>query len=201
MFDDIIILANSRKNGGRCIAGKNLEGQWRRLVKPGDRPIPDYESNIFSLGNMVSLHGIAPDVSLNNYHSENVRYSIARLLSRDNEISDLLDEPESIFGVASKISYDQAQRLTSSLLFVRVKDLSIYTTCYYQKKKVRCDFVYNNISYCDLPVTDSYAESHFKNSDNNNDEVYPSAYVTVSLGEVYQGYAYKLVSGIFIPKY
>ncbi|MNV52599.1 hypothetical protein D3C71_1446990 [compost metagenome] len=112
-------------------------------------------------------------------------------------LEQFLDRPQSIFlNNDYRLSYTVAQNMRHSLVFVHVEELEIYCI---SGGKIKCDFLYNNQYYQNISVTTSAVESDENRSyycGNNFDH----AFLTLSLGEPYQGYAYKLVSGLFIPE-
>ncbi len=201
MIKDVIILANSRKLSGRCVAGKTTDGDWIRIVKNIHDPIMLHEARRYNLLQVLNIKGLVNRPSREFvYHTENYSYTEATSVGYyDPELLDnLLDNPTTIFGHGRCLSEVQVNRLQSSLLFVKVTNFVIYITND-TKKKLRSKFTYNNIFYTDISVTDSVVEQSFANKQYPYREMYDEAYITISLGELYYEYAYKLVSGIIIP--
>lgn len=203
MSKRMVILANSRKLSGRCVAGKDSDGTWIRLTKNGHDPIPVREARNYGMLKVLDVDGIINRPSRNyRYHTENSNYTrvaVAGDLNR-NVLDDLLDNPEDIFGNGKCLSEVEVQRLNYSLLFVKVTDLCIYIkNCGQYGDKLRGQFTYKNATYTDIAVTDSAVEENFNNCSYPYQETYPEAYITISLGELFNGYAYKLISGIIIP--
>lgn len=203
MSERIVILANSRKHSGRCVAGKTYDGSWIRLVKNSENCIPTFEALNYTMLKILDISAINNKASREfNYHTENSTYSTVRNVGYFNraELDDILDEPLDIFGSGKRITTTEAQRLNNSLLFLKVKDFQIYVKdCGQYGQKLRCQFSYRNNFYTDIAVTDSATESRLASKVYPFEEDYKEAYITVSLGEVFDGYAYKLVSGIIIP--
>jgi hypothetical protein len=204
MPDHIVILANSRKLSGRCVAGKNSDGTWIRLTKQNGAPIPVTEARNYHMLNFFDVDGLVNRPSQEyNYHTENSTYT-RTFQSRNYDnvtLESLLDYPDDIFGIGRRVDEDTAQELDSSLLFVEVEDLCISKEnggSY--KDKLRGSFTYNGIFYSNIAVTDSVFEYNFSARRCPYQENYPIAYITISLGELFQGYAYKLLSGIYIPR-
>jgi hypothetical protein len=205
---ELLILANSRKLGARCIAGidinekKNEKKNFFRIVKPFDNPIPNEEGYRYAIMNVVEFSGVMPEKSKYNYHSENITYDEGIIVGALNgyKITNFLQNPEDIFGEGNYIPYEEAQRLDHSLIFVRVYDFKMYVSEYQGKKKIRCAYDYNGIRYYDMPVTDVSKEERIDEIPTRG-EKHRSALITVSLGEPYMGNAYKLVAGILLPQY
>lgn len=203
MARQIVILANSRKLSGRCVAGKDSEGNWIRLTKGGHRPVPTSEAVNYPLAAVVEVEDLTNTPSPEyNFHTENSVYSRTRYVGnlRQNLIERYLDEPEDIFGTGRYLTEEDAQDLDYSLLFVEVQNLCLYYRDYGQYGyKLRGDFQYNGEEYTDISVTDSYVEERFRNFGHQYVVNYAEAYITVSLGEIFKGCSYKLISGVIIP--
>ncbi len=204
MTENIVILANSRKLSGRCVAGKNSDGVWRRLTKINGQAIPVFEAKNYKMLRFFEVEGLVNRPSDEyNYHTENSTYSRTSISANyDNiEFQSLVDYPEDIFGTGKKLAERDAQMLESSLLFVQVDNLVISKESGGEyKDKLRGSFIYNEVQYRDIAVTDSVFEQSFSARRCPYQERYDLAYITVSLGEIFQGYAYKLISGIYIPR-
>lgn len=203
MGKQILILANSRKLSGRCVAGKDHNGEWIRLTKGGHRPVPVSEAISCDVLKVVEVDGLRNTPSAEyNYHSENSVYNRARVVATfdRNAVEQFLDNPEDIFGTGKLVDEEDAQELDYSLLFVSVQNLRIYVKdCGQYGLKLRGQFDYNGIHYTDISVTDSSIENRLNNVGYPYAENYEEAYITVSLGELFNGSAYKLISGIVIP--
>jgi len=199
----IVILANSRKLRGRCVAGKDSKGNWIRLVKHVHDPIPLGEAIALGMLKFFEVNGIINRPSAQfNYHTENCSYGSIRLLGGLNisELDKLVDDVAYIFGTGSKVSEVEAQKLDYSLLFVKVSNLRIY----YKDggrypDKLRGQFSYRGVLYTDISVTDSLVEERLSNRRFPYSEIHQEAYITVSIGEIFNGNAYKLISGIVLP--
>jgi len=203
MSKKIVILANSRKLSGRCVAGKDEYGTWIRLTKNNDGPIPSMEARNYYMLKIVEAEGLINNPSTRfNYHTENSTYTTARPTGNlDLSLLDrLIDKPINIFGIGNYVNEVEAQELNESLIFVKVSKFTIYLKSSGQYgDKLRADFTYNKKKYTDMAVTDSISEEKFKDKRSPYKETYANAYITVSLGVLFNSCAYKLVSGIIIP--
>jgi hypothetical protein len=202
MSKKIVILANSRKLSGRCVAGKDEYGKWIRLTKNGHNPIPVNEAINFGMLKVLEVEGIISRPSRQfNYHSENANYTRATAINDlDIETVDKLsDHPENIFGTGKLVTEVEVQKLRESLLFVKVTNFTIYVKSGGQyPDKLRGQFTYNGTMYSDIAVTDSFVEARLSTCRSPYQETYEEAYITISLGEIFNGYAYKLISGVII---
>lgn len=202
MVKKLLILANSRKNSGRCVAGKDENGKWFRITKNGGGAIPTSEANHYDILKVVEFDGVVnkPGVKL-TYHSEDSIYTGAKVLGTiDLENLDAyLDTPNTIFGPDRQLKWEDANKIGHSLLFVKVQNLSIERVDDGGSNiKLRAEFTYNGMLYTDISVTDAFFESKFKAFDYSHTEEYDEAYITVSLGIPYFGRTYKLISGIIV---
>lgn len=200
----IVILANSRKLSGRCVAGKDADGNWIRLTKISHNPVPVSEARNYGMLKIVDVDGITNRPSREfKYHTENSTYTRASVTGNfDAALLDrLVDNPPDVFGVGGNyVDEDDAQELRNSLLLLKVSNLRIYLKDFGDYGiKLRGQFSYNGQIYTDISVTDSSVEQRLRNVAYPYSENYDEAYITISLGEIFRGAAYKLISGVIIP--
>ena len=199
----IVILANSRKLGGRCVAGKDSNGNWVRLVKHVHDPIPVGEATDLGMLKVFEVEGIINRPSSSyNYHTENYSYGKIKLLGYldKSKLDMLVDDVAHVFGNGSKMSEVEAQKLDYSLLFVKVSNLRIYyKSSGNYRDKLRGQFSYKGIQYTDIAVTDSLVEERLSNRRYPYSELHQEAYITVSIGEIFNNNAYKLIAGVVLP--
>jgi hypothetical protein len=70
-MSEIIILANSFKPGGRCVAGiDNSTGEWIRPISRENRAIPNHVAGKIKLLDVVEI-SLAADIPRDRYQSEN----------------------------------------------------------------------------------------------------------------------------------
>ena len=199
----IVILANSRKLRGRCVAGKYENGEWVRLVKNQHDPIPVREAINLGMLNVFEVGGIVNRPSAEfNYHTENSSYTTTTFLGGldVSKLDKLTDDVAYIFGTGSKMREAEAQKIDYSLLFVKVSNLQIYYKDGGQyPDKLRGQFSYRGVLYEDIAVTDSLIEERLSDFQFPYSEFHQEAYITVSIGEIFNGHAYKLISGVVLP--
>ncbi len=201
MTKNVLILANSRKLRGRCVAGKDEDGNWIRLVKPNGISIPTDEANDLNILYIYIVKGLQYEEGVCEYHTENHTYASYKLvdsLSAESQIIKYLDNPLNIYGSTRRKLYpNEFCNFDKSLLLVKVNNLLIQKVRTQYGVRNRCNFVYNNMDYLDFSLTDPKYEENFKLHDIGYEENYERAYLTISLGEPYDdGCAYKLVAGV-----
>lgn len=218
----IVCLANSRKQSGRCVAGKELSqngfGRWIRPVS--DRPTREVllsECRYLSGENPKLLDIV--DVPLlermpEGHQQENFRFEPNAYWEKRGRLDwhDLLkgvdelrqglwiDGFSSFHGLNDRVPEAQLASLGSSLYLLHPEVLlvSVRTEQGYEnrsaKRRVRVFFRLGNSEYC-LVLTDPVEERHYLRGPDREVEV-RNALLCVSLGELYHGYAYKLVAAI-----
>lgn len=197
MYEEILILANSRKLDGRCIAGKTPDGRWIRLVQDGKRAIPKKEGKHIKILSRYNVDILENRTSPNmTYHTENYTYNNLELTQEAciDELDEYLDTPDFIYGDTRRfLKFSEAKKYDNSLLFLKVSNLVAYKTC---DETVRCDFCYNGQIYKAFCLTDSNVEKMFKKESFPHCEEFGDAYITVSIGIPFMGNVFKLVSGV-----
>jgi len=212
----IVCLANSRKLGGRCIAGLRLDaGGWIRPVSsladgtiyPAQYTLHD--GSIPQLLDFVERGLEVPRPAVHQQENWLVDGTLWRLIRRPgteeeiNVIWEHVIEDLLLFGN----SWDRVHEnedVNCSLAVVRVRDLRWrITTSYMGKRQTRSLFTFGNIQY-DLVVTDCIIEQNLGSLDYGSHPVksepgytpYQEVLLTISLGEPLKGYCYKLVAGV-----
>ena len=110
------------------------------------------------------------------------------------------DSSSSCNGLHDRVGEAEANELGSSLRLVEVTDFKIVVAVEGAqfgngKRKVRGHFTYNGAEYW-LAVTDPLTERKYLAGQDGEFEV-GHAILCISLGEPYEGYAYKLIAGVF----
>lgn len=204
MRKELIILANSIKHGKHCVAGKCVSsGEWIRPVSndAGGELSSDQikAQNIYGNFSVKPLQRVEMDfirhVPLKNHQPENYLVSSIKWKQRfkidKSDLITILDNPVNLWGGDSRVQYTDINNLciNSSLYLVQVSNLNLIKN-FDEKRKAR--FVYMGIEYV-LPVTDPYFDTLYENM-----KSYDKAILTVSLGENFKGFCYKIVASIFI---
>jgi len=218
----IVCLANSRKLGGRCVAGKELHGDeeicaWVRPVSKGETDELLFHNMRFENGELPKPLDIitVPLIKHNprTYQTENYLIDDSQCWVKNGKLqssnlSKLCDPVDLLWingyhssnGYNDRVPQVKAERiLSSSLLFVKPDILSILVKDEFNKRKVRAKFSFKEKAYL-LAVTDPVIENKYQR---RNVGTYhfgePIPYLCVSIGEPYDNYCYKLVATIITP--
>ena len=220
----IVCLANSRKLSGRCIAGKELPannptGQWIRPVSSREsEEVSEYERQyrdgsdprVLDILDVPVLRANPKGFQRENWLLDPERYweRVSRVAGNDLErftdpVAPLWINGDSTYnGRNDRIQVEIADGLDNSLRLVRVNRLELVVSqpgldFGNYRRRVQGRFQYNGADYW-LRVTDPSYERQYLQQTNGN---YPigDAFLTISLGEPFQGYAYKLIAAIIQP--
>ena len=220
----IVCLANSRKLTGRCVAGKELlEGD-----RPGGwvRPVSNRETEEVSEYERQYADGSDPrvldiiDIPLigarpKNYQRENWlldpnmywgkvdRASVESLNRITDAVAPLWVNGSNTYnGLNDRMPVVTASALQDSLRLIKVDTITILVhqpglAFDNPKRRVQGRFSYAGTDYR-LRVTDPIIERGFLQKENGE---YPlgEMFLTVSLGEPYNGYCYKLIAAVIAP--
>ena len=218
----LVCFANSRKYGGRCVAGKEWHrgatGQWVRPVSA--RPAQELMENDFRCADGAPARVLdILDISFKPggkraYQRENrlikngVAWKRAGALSWD-DLAAWLDTPKSLWSLgqssASGLNNRVAEGSTQgeSLYLIGVDYLHLLVgpksvAPQDAKRVVRGEFLYRGARYR-LAVTDPVIEQYVLGRPDN---VYflPDPVLCVSLGEPFQGHYYKLIASVLTQK-
>ena len=219
----IVCLANSRKRGGRCIAGKELrpDGRAGRWVRPvsnrEDEEVSRRERCYADSGDPRILDII--DVPLlgqrpKSYQRENWLLNPTLRWTRIGSVTwDTLhsmtdsDQPLWLNGYSTangnndRVPIADADGLGDSLRLIKVDALTVTVSEPLRPSAdypiLRGSFSYCGDDYC-FRITDPTSESGSVNLDYGDYRV-GERYLCVSLGEPFEGYAYKLIATIIKP--
>lgn len=211
----ILCLANSRKHGGRCVAGLRLDGQgWVRLVsgQPDgtlrhSSVVLDDRSHLKTLDVIdVAVAGHQPKGhQRENWLIGKDRWTLVRRPASEADLAvigpHVVDGPLLFGNDSDRVAADAGAR--SSLTLIRVKGLRFRIQAAGGNRKTRACFRLDGAAYS-LRVTDDAIEADMENL---KDGTYPveactrfrpneETLVTVSLGEPFDGYCYKLAAAI-----
>ncbi len=217
----IVCLANSRKGGDRCVAGREILASGR--PGPWVRPVSSRPNDAVSEQERQYRDGSEPRVldvvdvpvikaSPQEYQRENWlldperRWELIRRLAPSDlahfttrEAQLWVNGHSSAEGENDRIPSSIAIKLPSSLRLIRVDrmELSVRTDPYRSRRFVRGRFRHAQTDYS-LRITDPVCEELCMQQENGD---YPvgESYLTVSLGEPYEGYSYKLIAAVIEP--
>ncbi|MFD3525224.1 hypothetical protein [Streptomyces sp. NPDC058653] len=214
----LVCLANSRKLSGRCVAGMvwGDSGEWVRPVSSRlTREVSDRERQYEDGTEPKVLDIIAVPLvrpQSNEFQSENWlldpayywrktgRVGWRRLLRLEQRPSALWINGFSTYhGNDDRLPIEQAVTLSDSLKLIRIANLKLQVhvpgaAFGDQKRALRAHFSYARHGHI-LKVTDPIYEQEYLAKPEGMYELGES-FLTVSLGEPYEGYVYKLVAAI-----
>lgn len=219
-----ICLANSRKVSGRCIAGKeftnNMIGNWIRPVSEREHHEISELDRRYENGTTAQVFDIidAPFKQKANHPAQEENYFIDDQYYWSSggqyrgNLDTLLDHPASLWlngnssynGVNDRIPATSITQPTQSLYFISPTDVTIVVQIEGAefgngKKKIRAEFTYNGQSHF-ISITDPEVERVYLAKGEGRYQPSGKIYMTVSLGEVWEGYYYKLAAGVFEVK-
>ena len=219
----IVCLANSRRQSGRCIAGRVWDGN-----RPGNwiRPVSDREGEEVSEDECQYENGCDPqvldiiDVPLlshkpNNHQQENwlldsnSDWTKVGVLSLD-KLQQLVDPVAPLWidghstnrGINDQIPLALTKSLDSSLRLIHVDSVQLSvlrpgTAFGNPKRRVQGRFSYAKKEYA-LWITDPSYEREYLSKPDDEYEIGES-FLTVSLGEPFKEACYKLVAAVIRP--
>lgn len=220
----ILCLANSRKMSGRCLAGKEFGGgnigPWIRPVSARPHEEISEEERRYKDGHTASLLDIVSIPMLEprpgTFQSENhliadeyywkkdARATWAQVVEAiDNVKGSLwLNGSSTNNGQNDQVPEEEAVKRKGSLVLVKPSNLTIevapeggiYAPV---KRRVRADFSLNG-EYYNFVLTDAVMERKFLRGADGSFPV-KDALLCISLGEVFQGHAYKLAAALITP--
>jgi len=207
----MICLANSRKIGGRCVAGIDVNtGEWVRPVRDngGALTFRDIKYKDGSIPGVLDIVDV-PVLERQPLYYQPENWVIDSEYYWDkigqlpvNQLFRYCENSPYIFGNGrDRLSEDEAMSMQDprSLILIEAKDVCFEKRwpVVGQYPQLRAIFEYNRIFY-DLVVTDVSLENKFKGRAVDIGE-YPKKgnfLLTISLGELFKGYHYKLVASV-----
>lgn len=208
----IVCLANSFREGGRCLGGVELDNNNNPVIANGRpkwiRPVCDTENEQVPLemASHISLLDIVEFKVLkatgHGHQTENILFSgDLNVVGHFNQAQlDRLienDRHRVIFGNKGKaVPMDVISSMNYSLKLLKVQDFAVKEKTYEGQAypQIRMSFKYADTLY-DLPVTDPVFLHKYK-LDNDILEDKTNVYLTLSLAAPYNDWYYKLVAGV-----
>ncbi|MBO9360405.1 MAG: hypothetical protein J7450_12705 [Thermomicrobium sp.] len=217
----MVCLANSRKVSGRCIAGIELDQYGQRLgwlrpvssrptreVSDRERRYPDgNDPRVLDILEVPLLRPLPEEYQQENWLLDPSsswhyvgRFPFEGLPSLLDPPSPLwIDGYHTVYGRNDRVPYERAKQLSDSLRLLHVESLTLVVFAPYEtfgdpRRRVQGRFVHSGVEYR-LWVTDPVYERTYLA---NPDGLYriEDSYLTVSLGEPYEGYCYKLIAAV-----
>lgn len=210
----IICLANSRRPGGRCIAGKEILadrsiGSWVRPVSAGLYEAVSDQDRRYRMGGEPQVLDVI-DIPIlraqpEHHQQENWlidnrhrwvkigRITVARLNQYTDPPADLWPNGDSTLnGLNDRVPMDLAHNLRDSLRLIPVNALTLSVSA---PGSAQGEFQFNGINYR-LRVTDP--NYHRRDLQQHNDDIQiENVFLTISLGGTFDdGYNYKFIAAI-----
>ena len=216
----LVILANSRKGGSRCVAGLEIRNRrahdWVRPVDSAHGTVANYFREYESgdepaLGDVLTLSVENPE-QRSDHQRENWWLDTSVRWRKDGKLTwdqlctlPMSDVPlwsdeqagNSGFGLNNRVRLSVARTLTSSLRLIRVSDLQIEVV-HAKHDRVDGTFDFSGKRFR-LSVTDPVYEREYYNRPEGQYEL-GECLLTISLGEPFAGFCYKLIAGIIERK-
>jgi hypothetical protein len=221
----IVCLANSRRPSGHCVAGRELVdetyGAWIRPVSARATLELSLEERQYQDGaepNVLDIVAMELQEPRPNRHQQE-NYLIAanrawlkqgrmswQELQRAVEVTSgalWLNGHSSYSGENDRVPEDRVDLFSRSLYLIRPEDLVLFVARESRdgsapRRRVRARFKLNGCSYC-MAVTDPVVEGAYLARD---DDTYTlgEAFLCVSLSQIFEGYAYKLVATVITQR-
>jgi len=217
----IICMANSRKQSGRCIAGKEVlpygYGSWIRPISARPSAEVSEEERRFENGqdprvlDIIDIPMIAAAPSLHQTENHIIDAGCYWEKTGDlpwMELKHLVDNPvplwsngdSTYYGLNDRVRLELASKMTNSLVLIEPDNLVVHVQTEgvefgNPRRRIRAHFMYQGFNYI-LVVTDPVAEQTFLAK---ADGCYPliDTYLCISLDEPYtDGWCYKLVAAV-----
>ena len=216
----IIILANSRKNSGGCIVGKEIKSKkWIRPVSARKTEEISEEEMSYKNGDMpkpldiikipIKKHKPSPNQQENHLIEDG--YYWEKIGEYSKNLETLSDTPKNLWGVGNSSKYGKNDRIpkkesadySKSAYLIKPDSLKIQVAFetaefFNPKPKARAQFTYNNKEYI-LSVTDPLLEKKYLPKYNLRINIYlpvKNIYLCVSIGKPYKGYCYKFLASL-----
>lgn len=216
----VVCLANSKKPGGRCVAGIELSGGQ---IADWIRPVPDASGSAVPMRDRSYSNGADPEVldvmeiaigdhAPLDHHPENWIYDGSHSWAKTGSIAwaDLGQfesahddlwigaAGDSYHGMNDRITQLEASNVSNSLRFLHVSDIAlevaVFTTSYSSKRRVQGHFTYQGHGYA-LWVSDPIVEAEFLALENGRYDL-GDAYLTVSISDPLDGLCYKVIAAL-----
>lgn len=216
----VLVLANSRKLAGRCVAGLDLSDEssikWIRPVSSRPHGEVSERERQFENGadprllNLVTiplLRAVPSGHQSENWLLDPERYWCLEGQLAHNELHQFVDQRDlwlassdsTYHGAYDRVSEGNVATIADSLRLVRVDDLSYRVFAPGSnfgdpKRCVQASFTHLGVEYR-MRVTDPIVEREYLALANGLYDV-GAAFLTVSLAELWEGYGYKVVAAV-----
>lgn len=225
-YDKVILcLANSRKISGRCVAGRELStggwGSWIRPVSAREHAELSEDERRFENGvdpkvlDIIRIPMLQPKplafqtenhlIDADYYWALEGRATWAQARTAvDGTGSPLWNNASSSYnGLRDRVREEEAVPEEGSLRLIETLDLEVLVVVEgaefnNAKRRLRGQFTHGGVQHT-LSITDPIIERQYL-AQANGTYVIGRAVLCISLGEPWQGWAYKLIAAIILPQ-
>ena len=220
MIHNAICLANSIKHGGRCFAGRLVRGKEEIEIGPWVRPVGKRQGGELLIEETECSDGRSPQLldvvaidlqqhEPRDHQTEDWSFDSTKKWRRTDSfprtrtsLDRLLSEPMHLWsnhcsssnGIADRVPEAELSHVHDSLRFISLDALHLKVAYLDNRWNCRAHFTYLGTHY-NLAMTDPQYGKHRLGGSPRTVSI-ANCYVTISLGEVFHGFAYKLVAGI-----
>lgn len=200
----IVCLANSWKEGGRCVAGIDVEsGRWVRPVSTTSHgQLSLAEATLRDSGQVREVRALdvvdlgelirRPEVGQPENFALGSRGMALVSTVEPDFLERFVDRRNFLLhGTSASVATEHASLVQSSLTLVRVENPQFRVNPR-NERQLRAQFRFAGVEY-DLPVTDASSWVDFAKIDPRRFSIGPW-YFTISLGVPFHGWMYKLVA-------
>lgn len=204
----LIVLANSRKLGARCIAGIEPDtGKWIRPVKPGGGALSpaDIRYQDGSHPKLLDIVGVPVIKNEPLYYQpenwivdEDIYWSKLGVFDQKLLPGYCFNERYIIFDQNDRLTKDRCEQMEISHSLMLIKPEGVIfqkTVSSVNRPQLRALFYYNDVLY-NLVVTDPEWESRYSHCNDGDYTLRCDCWFTISLGEAFEGCHYKLVAAV-----
>ena len=198
-------LANSWKEGGRCVAGLDLANKrWVRPISAIDGGALSNSQCSAAVGgsarevaplDLIEIGGPTHRPELGqpeNYLIDSSTWKIAGQVSAESLVRFAVDAPELLYGTSDRVVEADARNVRASLALIRVNAPQFHVRKTNSRGQLRVQFSFGGVPY-NLAVTDTQEWARLVRYDvdtySQGDWLF-----TVSLGGTFLGARYKLVA-------
>jgi len=216
----ILCLANSRKTSGRCVAGRevvnNVLGDWVRPVSVREKGELSELDRRYENGQHPQVLDIIRipmlDVKPHQFQAENHLINDGYYWTLESQVNwdgvhNALDGPAPLWtngdssysGINDRVSVANLGHPQGTLRLIKVADFSVHVVVEGAefgngKRKVRGRFTHGGVQHY-LAITDPQIERQYFAGANGDFQI-GEAIVCISLGELHNDYAYKLIASV-----
>ena len=215
----LVILANSVKHHSHCVVGKDINTkEWIRPVSSDTgEALSDEQSSYLNKEKnwrVKPLDKITMEFSKHvplaqqpeNYLISKEKWVSSFKIER-NELAQYIDSPKNIWldtstntnRVTSSLVASKEIVIKQSLYLIKIGVLNLQVSTEMvdgvEKYKLRGSFMYNDIKYADLTITDPKIWSEYKEKPLGVYEL-KDVYLCLSLGEEFHGFYYKIIAAV-----